>query len=151
MPRTKKTTKKKKEKKKRDMYVVSGMRKRSVARATIRPGTGIVRINQKPIELFDRFHKLSLTEPLMIAKKILGDKMKEIDINVNVRGGGVESQIEASRLAIARALVLFAKNPDLKTAFLNYDRMLLVADIRHKEMYKPGDSKARRKRQKSYR
>ena len=39
----------------------------------------------------------------------------------------------------------------LKKAFLNYDRSLLVADVRHKEQYKPGDSKARRKRQKSYR
>ena len=43
------------------------------------------------------------------------------------------------------------KSAELKKAFLSYDRGLLVADTRRKETYKPGDSKARAKRQKSYR
>ncbi|HUS49750.1 MAG TPA: 30S ribosomal protein S9, partial [Candidatus Paceibacterota bacterium] len=73
------------------------------------------------------------------------------NINVKIKGGGQESQIEAARLAIAKALVNFTKSPELKKAFLDYDRNLLVADIRRKEAYKPGDSKARRNRQKSYR
>ncbi|UZE93674.1 MAG: 30S ribosomal protein S9 [Candidatus Pacearchaeota archaeon] len=146
MPRKSKTKEKKPK-----IIVVSGMRKRSVARATIKPGTGIIRINQKPIDLFTKFQNLILKEPLMIAENILKEELKEIDIEVAVRGGGVESQVEASRLAIARALVVFTKNQELKKAFLNYDRSLLIADTRHKEMYKPGDSKARRKRQKSYR
>ncbi|MCX8194465.1 MAG: 30S ribosomal protein S9, partial [Candidatus Pacearchaeota archaeon] len=80
---------------------VSGIRKRSVARATVRPGTGIVRINKKPIKMFNSFQQLTLTEPLAIAEQIIKDRLKEIDIDVIVRGGGVESQIESSRLAIA--------------------------------------------------
>ena len=40
---------------------------------------------------------------------------------------------------------------ELKKAFVAYDKTLLVADTRRKEPYKPGDSKARAKRQKSYR
>ena len=70
---------------------------------------------------------------------------------VNVNGGGSESRIEASRLAIARALVEFTKSKELKKSFSSYDKNLLIADTRRKEAYKPGDSKARRKRQKSFR
>lgn len=148
---SKKEKKTKEAKSKSKILVVSGMRKRSIARATIKPGTGKVRINKKPIELFSTFQNLTLSEPLIIAEQVLKDKLKELDIDVVVKGGGVEGQIDASRLAIARALVNYTKNKELKNAFLKYDRSLLVADTRYKEMYKPGDSKARKKRQKSYR
>ncbi|MCX8193959.1 MAG: 30S ribosomal protein S9 [Candidatus Pacearchaeota archaeon] len=140
--------KKKQEKKE---IVVGGIKKESVARATIREGTGIVKINKKPLELFNNFQRLSLSEPLVIAQDILKEKANSWNIDVSVRGGGVESQIDAARLAIARALVAFTKSSELKNAFLKYDRMLLVADTRRKEMRKPNDSKARAARQKSYR
>jgi small subunit ribosomal protein S9 len=92
---------------------------------------------------------LRIKEPIEIAKDILGDF--NFNISVNVKGGGQESQIEASRLAIAKALAEFTKSVKLRKAFLDYDRNLLVADTRRKESYKPGISKARAKRQKSYR
>ena len=85
----------------------------------------------------------------MLAKEILGKI--DYDIEVKTKGGGTESGIETARLAIARALIKITKNKDLKKAFVEYDRNLLIADTRRKETYKPGDSKARRKRQKSYR
>ena len=84
-----------------------------------------------------------------IAKRILGSF--NYDISVNVKSGGSSSQIHAARLAIARALVKFTNSEELKKAFISYDKNLLVADTRRKEAYKPGDSKARRKRQKSFR
>ena len=90
-----------------------------------------------------------LREPIDITKNILGKF--NFDIVINVEGGGHEGQLEASRLAIAKALVVFTKSSKLKEAFLSYDKHLLIADIRRKEAYKPGDSKARAKRQKSYR
>jgi len=133
------------------VLTVSGKRKRALAKATIRAGTGLIRINNKPIETFSFLRRLSLLEPLRIAHDVIKDKLNTFDISVNVHGGGIESQIEASRLAIARALVAITKNADLKKAYLNYDRYLIVADVRRKETRKPGDSKARAKRQKSYR
>lgn len=133
------------------IITVSGSRKRSVARATIKPGIGAIKINSKPIDIFNQFQQLILSEPIVIAEPILKDKLKQLNIKVNVKGGGVESQIEASRLAIARALVAFTKNPELRSAFIRYDKTLLVADTRRKEMRKWGDSKARAKRQKSKR
>ena len=128
---------------------VSGKRKTAIAKATIKSGSGIVTINKVPYEQLDFFRKLTIKEPIEIAKKVLGDL--KFDIKVNVKGSGSESQITASRLAIARALVEFTKSEDLKKAFTKYDKNLLVADTRRKEAYKPGDSKARRKRQSSFR
>ncbi len=129
--------------------VVSGKRKCCVARAVIYPGTGKVTINKKPYESLSGVRKLMIAEPLRIAEEKLGKI--EYDIEVKVRGGGTEAGVEAARLAVARALIQATKSKDLKKAYVAYDRNMLVADIRRKEAYKPGDSKARAKRQKSYR
>lgn len=129
--------------------VTSGKRKRAVARAVATEGNGKITINKKPYDILNMFDRLKIEEPLRIAEKILGKF--NFDVSINARGGGIKSQIEAARLALARAMIKFTKNKDLEKAFLNYDRNLLVADVRRKESYKPGDSKARKKRQTSYR
>lgn len=129
--------------------IVSGKRKTSVAKATIKEGTGKVKINNKSIESFPLLQKLELKEPLVIAEQVLGKL--NFDISVKVSGGGTASRVESSRLAIARAILEFTKDEKIRTSFVAYDRNMLVADIRRKEAYKPGDSKARAKRQTSYR
>ncbi|MEM1577638.1 MAG: 30S ribosomal protein S9 [Candidatus Pacearchaeota archaeon] len=131
-------------------FIVSARRKTAIARAVIKQGSGIIKINNRPIEVFDIYRKLQLYEPIRIAESIIGP-INNIDIYVNVRGGGVQGQTEAARLAIARALVKFTGNSKLKKEFINYSRDLVDADVRQKEMRKPRDSKARAKRQKSYR
>jgi small subunit ribosomal protein S9 len=124
----------------------SGKRKRAVARATMKEGTGIVRINNEVLDIYQpQMCKLRIQEPLLLA----GDISKKVDINIKISGGGQVSQADAIRLSIGRCLVKL--NPSLKKLFLDYDRNLLVADTRRKEPYKPNDSKARAKRQKSYR
>ncbi len=129
--------------------VISSKRKTAVGKATIKEGVGNVLVNKKDIESFPILQRLELQEPLLIAEKILGKA--NYDISVNVKGGGVSSQVQAARLAIARAIVAFTKSDELKRAFVVYDRNMIVADTRRKEAYKPGDSKARAKRQTSYR
>ncbi len=129
--------------------ITSGKRKTAVARAVATEGTGKITINKKPYNTLNRFDRLKIEEPLRIAENILGKF--NFDVAINVKGGGGKSQVEASRLALARAIIGFTKNKNLEKAFLDYDRTLLVADVRRKEAYKPGDSKARRKRQTSYR
>lgn len=126
---------------------VSGSRKSAIARATLTPGAGIVRINSQLLDTYEpAMSRLKIQEPLIIA----GDKAKNVNINVSVRGGGISSQAEAARLVIARALAKY--NQTLQKDFLDYDRMLLVADVRRKETHKPNcHGKARAKRQKSYR
>ena len=127
----------------------SGKRKRSIARATLRQGTGLIRINSVPIEFVNpKMSRLKLREPLILA----GETAGKVDIDIDVCGGGITSQAEASRLAIAKALVSFTKSDKLKEVFLNYDRNLLVADVRFKETAKPNrHGQARAHVQKSYR
>lgn len=127
----------------------SGKRKRAIARATLKQGNGIIRVNHISIDYLEpKMSRLKLREPLILA----GDIANKVDIDVSVVGGGTTSQAEASRLAIAKALVNFTKSDKLKEIFLNYDRNLLVADVRRKEPAKPNrHGQARSKVQKSYR
>lgn len=127
----------------------SGKRRTAMARANIIRGNGKILINKKDYKNLHVFDRLRIEEPLRIAEKILGKI--DFDVIIGVKGGGEKSQIEASRLALARAIIKFSNSAELKKAFIAYDRNLVVADVRRKEAYKPGDSKARRKRQKSYR
>ena len=128
--------------------VTSGKRKRSIARASCKEGTGIVRINSVPVEEYGNpLARLFVQEPLMIA----GELAQKYNISVSVKGGGWHSQAEAARLTIAKSLVQATGSKKLKQDFLTYDRHLLVADVRRRETRKPGRSKARAKRQKSYR
>jgi len=129
--------------------ITSGKRKRAVARAVLTEGNGKIRINHKDPNHLQIFDRLRIEEPLRIAKEILGEI--NFDVEIFIYGGGEKGQIDAARVALSRALCQGSKSLELKKAFLNYDRNLLVADVRRKEAYKPGDSKARRKRQKSFR
>ena len=127
----------------------SGKRKTAIARATLKQGNGLVRINHAIIDFIQpKVLRLKMSEPLILA----GDVASKVDIDVSVAGGGTNSQAEASRLAIAKALVSFTKSDKLKEIFLDYDRNLLVADVRRKEAAKPNrHGQARAKVQKSYR
>jgi len=125
----------------------SGKRKQAIAKATLKKGNGIVRFNNQLLEtLQPEFARLRLQEPILLA----GELAEKVNISVSVIGGGSSSQIDAGRLAIGRALVQHKKQ--LEEVFLDYDRHLLVADVRRKESSKPNSQgQARAKRQKSYR
>ena len=126
----------------------SGKRKTAIARATFRSGKGCVRINRKPVEYYQpELARLKIMEPLELA----GNRINRIDVSVNVEGGGVMGQAEASRTAIARGLVDWFGDEELRTLFMSYDRALLVNDTRRKEPKHPMGRGARAKRQKSYR
>jgi len=126
----------------------SGKRKTAIARATVKKGNGLIRINKKPIELYEPdIARWKILEAIKIADK----HAEGVDINVSVRGGGVMSQSNAVRTAIARGFIEFTGDPGLKLAYLDYDRSLLVSDTRRKEPKKPLGRGARKKRQKSYR
>ena len=126
---------------------VSGKRKTAVARASLRDGTGKVKINKIPLDLcMPKVYRMKMQEPLVLAEEIAA----KVDIDVIVVGGGSNSQSEAARTAIAKALA--EHSAKLKAVFLEYDRNLLVADVRLKETHKPNrHGHARAKKQKSYR
>lgn len=132
----------------KELANASGKRKTAVARATIKKGSGKIRINRIPIEIYSpELPRLKIMEPL----RILGERRNDVDIEINVRGGGVMGQADASRTAMAKALVEFFEDEELRKLFLQYDRTLLVSDTRRKLPKKPLGRGARKKRQKSYR
>jgi small subunit ribosomal protein S9 len=126
----------------------SGKRKSAVAQATVQKGTGIIRINKKPVDFYEpEIARWKILEPIKIAH----EHMDKVDIDVKVTGGGFMGQASAVRTAIAQGLLEYTKDPNLKLAFLDHDRSLLVSDPRRKEPKKPLGRGARKKRQKSYR
>lgn len=127
----------------------SGKRKSAVAKAIMKNGKGKITFNGRDIHTLHMFDKLKLEEPIRIAAAVLD--LSEFDCEITVRGGGDKGQIDAARIALAKAMVDYTKSEELRLAFLSYDRNLLVADVRRKETRKPGDSKARAKRQTSFR
>ncbi len=133
--------------KNKKVIIMAGKRKTAIAKATLTQGSGKIKINGVPINLYQpSLYRLRIQEPLILA----GDIVNKVDISINVKGGGPMSQADAVRLAIGRALS--AHSPKLKAVFLNYDRQLLVADVRRKETSKPNrHGSARSKKQKSYR
>jgi len=133
--------------KKQNTKIASGKRKTAIAKATIKAGTGIVTVNGTSLDvLTPTFAKMKIQTPLLL----IGDDAKKYDINVRVNGGGFSSNSEAASLAIAKVLVM--ENKKLEQVFLDYDRHLLIADVRRRESRKPNThGKARSKRQKSYR
>ncbi len=129
--------------------VASGKRKSAIAKAVISQGVGTVRVNNKLLSSIEpKLIQMKISEPLILADQHAGG----VDVIVTVKGGGIMSQAEAARLAIAKGLVEYTKDKKLEKEFLDYDRHLLVADVRRKEARKPNrHGKARAKVQKSYR
>ena len=132
--------------------MIVGKRRTSVARANIKEGTGKVYLNNEPVE---NYHPQQLRDYLLepfILAKLKGFNINKIDVFVNVRGGGKISQISAARTAIGKALVEHFKSDELKKLFSEYDKHIIVSDVRQREPRKPwGHGKARGKKQKSYR
>ena len=134
----------------KDYSLIGGKRKTALAKIKFFQGSGKIFYNSLPYNELGLFHKLALSEPIRIYQSELGDELN-YDFDITTRGGGKEGQIQAARLALAKALVQITGSDTLKKAFLKYDRNMLVQDSRRKETRKPGDSKARAKRQKSFR
>ncbi len=115
----------------------TGRRKAAVARVRLRPGSGAITVNGRPVEEYfpSATHRMILTEPLRLAEQTL-----VYDIDTTMCGGGVSGQAGALRLGIARALA--ALEPDLRVPLKRAG--FLTRDAREKESKKYGLKKARK-------
>ncbi len=141
--------KKPKEEEKKDDVIVIGKRKRSVARAVLKKGSGKIAVNSIPLDSFpNEIAAMKMKEAVAIA----GAEAANFDIEIRVSGGGYMSQADAARQAIAKGLSEMIGG-DLKSRYLSYDRTLIVADTRRTEPHKPSRSSkgARRHKQRSKR
>ncbi len=133
---------------KKKQIVERGKRKEAIARASIKAGKGVVRINSVLLSAFPNpFARQIISEPLTFVEQPF-----DFDVDVSVRGGGMMGQAQAIRTAIARAILSFKKGDEaLKKAFADYDRFILVEDARRVEPKKFKGPKARARFTKSYR
>jgi small subunit ribosomal protein S9 len=130
--------------------IFSGKRKTAIAKLRLKKGSGKIFYNKLPYEELNLFHRLALIEPIRIYESEMGES-PTFDFHIKTQSGGREAQIQAARLTIARALLELSGSETLRKAYIKYDRNIIVQDSRRREAYKPGDSKARAKRQKSFR
>jgi len=101
-----------------------------------------------PLDLFpNEMVRMKISEPLLLVPKAI----EGIDVSIDVHGGGIMGQAEAIRTALARGILKWHNDPQIKEMYLTYDRTLLVNDSRQKESKKPHGRGARKKFQKSYR
>ena len=115
----------------------TGRRKQAVARVRLRPGTGVITVNKRPIEEYfpSETHRMIVTEPLRLTTL-----NETYDIDATMDGGGISGQAGALRLGIARGLVNLdeeLRNTLKKAGFL-------TRDAREKESKKYGLKKARK-------
>ncbi|HLA83372.1 MAG TPA: 30S ribosomal protein S9 [Thermoguttaceae bacterium] len=115
----------------------TGRRKSAVARVRIRPGTGMILINRRPL---DEYFPLPQHRNAVLAPLVHTDKVQAIDVSIRVHGGGPTGQADACKLGVARALKLW--DPALLEPLRDAD--LLTRDDREVERKKYGLRGARR-------
>jgi len=126
--------------KRKNRTIFVGRRKTAVARAMLKDGVGKIIVNKRNLEEY--FPILRLQKHATEALDVTNLRNK-FDVYLNVRGGGIDGQAGAVRLAIARAIE--AKYPELRTTLKQHG--LLSRDPRMVERKKYGKHKARRSTQ----
>ena len=117
-------------------YYATGKRKTSIARVWMKPGTGEIVINKRPMDIFfgRETSKMVVHQPLELT-----DNMGKFDIFVNVAGGGISGQAGAIKHGITKALL--EVNPDLRGVLKSAG--FVTRDSRIKERKKYGRKGAR--------
>ncbi len=115
----------------------TGKRKSAIARVYLRPGSGRIMVNQRN---FEDYFPLETTRNLVRQPLQLVNVGPELDILVNVQGGGLEGQAGAVKHSLSRALV--SLNPELRPILKKAG--FLTRDPRIKERKKYGLRGARR-------
>ena len=115
----------------------TGRRKAAVARVRVRPGSGVLTVNKRPLDEYfpSATHRMVITEPMRLV-----ERAEDYDVDSTLDGGGVSGQAGALRLGIARALAEL--DPELRVPLKRAG--FLTRDAREKESKKYGLKKARK-------
>ena len=118
----------------------TGRRKSAIARVRIRPGQGRITVNKKP---FDEFFPIENDQAQVLQSLQITGHRENVDVIINVSGGGTTGQAGACKLGIARALVSY----DSDTYHALREGDALTRDSRMKERKKYGRHGARKSTQ----
>jgi small subunit ribosomal protein S9 len=119
-------------------HIAVGRRKTSVARVTLKPGSGAITVNNKK---FEEFFPLETVRNEVMLPMTATESMGKYDVTVNVKGGGMMGQAGAMKLGISRALVRISEEHRAQLRVHG----LMTRDPRMVERKKPGQKKARKR------
>lgn len=121
---------------KENFYYATGKRKNAIARTWLKPGTGEIIINNRPVEEYfpTETLRINLVQPFKLT-----NTMDTYNVKVNVHGGGIAGQAGAVRHGITKALIL--ADPDLRMPLKKAG--FVKRDPRVKERKKYGQKGAR--------
>nr|YP_009545255.1 ribosomal protein S9 [Synura uvella]AYO28409.1 ribosomal protein S9 [Synura uvella] len=128
-----------------NLFTGIGKRKTSVAKVFLKEGSGILTVNNKSFD--DFFSGIKEEQEFIKSPFLLVDLSNQYNIDIKVKGGGISSQLDAIRLAIAKAVCMINSN---YRQILN-QKLMLRRDSRIKERRKYGLKKARKASQYSKR
>jgi small subunit ribosomal protein S9 len=130
-------------------YTVKSSRKTAMARATIKPGAGNIRVNNKALDVFSRGYNKEL---ILEVSGLVPEEFNRYDYFIQVSGGGTSAQTQAVRSCIAKGILLASgSKKTLRDKMIAYDRYMVVDDVRTKEPKKELGLGARKKKQHSKR
>jgi len=121
---------------KENVYYATGRRKSAIARTWLRPGKGIIMVNEKPV---DDYFSVAAAKAMVVQPLILTNNLGSYDVMIRVLGGGINGQAGAIRHGITRALLQV--DPDLRSALKKAG--FITRDSRVKERKKYGQRGAR--------
>jgi len=121
---------------KENVYYATGRRKTAIARTWLRPGKGIIMVNEKPV---DDYFSVAAAKAMVVQPLILTNNLGSYDVMIRVLGGGINGQAGAIRHGITRALLQV--DPDLRSALKKAG--FVTRDSRVKERKKYGQRGAR--------
>jgi small subunit ribosomal protein S9 len=119
-----------------NVYYATGKRKTAIARTWLKPGSGNIVVNNRPL---DDYFKVGTAKTILQQPLVLTNTNDTFDVNVKVIGGGINGQAGAIRHGISRALML--ADPDLRTTLKRAG--FIRRDSRVKERKKYGQKGAR--------
>lgn len=119
-------------------YYGTGKRKSAIARVFLRPGSGQMQVNKRPLDVY---FPIELHRMVVRTALLLTETQDQFDVHVTVKGGGISGQADAIRHGITRALLRY--DIDLKSVMKKEG--LLTRDSRIKERKKYGQPGARKR------
>jgi len=119
-----------------NVYYATGKRKTAIARTWMKPGNGVITVNDREL---DDYFRVGTAKTVMLQPLVLTNTLENFDIRVKVIGGGISGQAGAIRHGITRALMMV--DPDLRQSLKRAG--FVRRDSRVKERKKYGQKGAR--------
>ena len=119
-----------------NVYYATGKRKTAIARTWMKPGSGVITVNDREL---DDYFRVGTAKTIMLQPLVLTNTRDSFDIRVKVIGGGISGQAGAIRHGITRALMMV--DPDLRQSLKRAG--FVTRDSRVKERKKYGQKGAR--------